>query len=91
MKKTYGGFRHPYDDEDDFDDDPNAALAKLLGHHRNRRFNDYEYDSSDMEAGFDDIEREEKFSRKIGRLEDKRELERIRKEEFREKKKKLKS
>lgn len=64
----------------------------MFGGYRKKKFRDDEYDSSDMEANFDEIQREDKESRRIGRIEDQRELERIqRDEERRHKKKKIKS
>ncbi|XP_051150673.1 protein spt2-like isoform X2 [Andrographis paniculata] len=69
---------------DDDSDDENAInmIRKMFGYNPNK-FRDDD-DVSDMEAGFDDIMREEKRSAKIARKEDEEQLRLIEEEERRE-------
>ncbi|XP_068668483.1 uncharacterized protein [Aristolochia californica] len=66
-------------DDDDDDDDPINIIRRLYGYNPSH-FRDDD-DTSDMEANFDDIQREEKRSAKIAREEDERELLLIEEEE----------
>ncbi|XP_027178676.1 protein SPT2 homolog [Coffea eugenioides] len=73
--------RHNEDDEDD----PETALRmirNMFGYNPSR-YEDVD-DDSDMEANFDDIQREEKRSARIARQEDEEELRKIEEEERRE-------
>jgi len=89
LKKPRRGYEEDDDDyDDDFidDGDPNEEaaqeLSKIFGGYRKRveRTRHLVEDDSDMEAGFDVIEKEEFVSRLIGDEEDRREAEYIRRE-----------
>ncbi|XP_068636050.1 uncharacterized protein [Aristolochia californica] len=70
----------------DLDDDDGAEAIKMIRRmfgYNPSRFRDDD-DTSDMEANFDDIQREERQSAKIAREEDERELRLIEEEERRE-------
>ncbi len=57
--------------------------TKYRGGYKSRDYDSYDdYDEDDdMEAGFEDIEEEENYSRRVAKLEDKKELKYIRREE----------
>lgn len=73
-------------DDDEGEEDAQRELSKMLGGYRQKiRENRYDDESSDMEVGFDELEAEDRYSRKIGKLEDERErkyIEREMKEEM---------
>ncbi|KAL4575628.1 hypothetical protein LXL04_022478 [Taraxacum kok-saghyz] len=74
----------PFDDDDEDDDNPINMIRNMFGYNPNkyRRHNDD--DDSDMEAGFEDIMREENRSARIAAQEDEEELKKIEEEERRE-------
>ncbi|XP_059315892.1 uncharacterized protein LOC132066653 [Lycium ferocissimum] len=73
---------------DDENDDGAEAISKIIrrmfGYNPNRYRDDDDDDTSDMEANFDDILREEKQSAKIAKEEDEEELRKIEEEQRRE-------
>nr|GMD65887.1 protein spt2-like isoform X1 [Ipomoea batatas] len=70
---------------DDEEEDGAAAISMIrqMFRYNPNRYHDDD-DDSDMEAGFDDILKEERHSEKIGRKEDEEELRKIEEEERRE-------
>ncbi|XP_010275521.1 PREDICTED: protein SPT2 homolog isoform X2 [Nelumbo nucifera] len=80
-----------YSDEEDEDEGDQAIsmIRKMFGYNPNK-YTGRDEDDSDMEANFDDIQREERKSAKIAREEDERELRLIEEEERRERLRKLK-
>jgi len=100
-QQEYESYSDDYSQDDDYDndsfiddEDPDVAaqreLSKMMGKHRQKMKmrQHWDEDSSDMEAGFDDIQREEKFSRMVGAKEDEEQFRLIEKERLRELKKK---
>ncbi len=83
----YGG----YDQQEDPDDEARRELEKMFGGYRKKvqGRKQYEDDVDDMEAGFDDIEREDRISRHIGHKEDKEQLRYIQMEEMNERRGKV--
>ncbi|XP_010254665.1 PREDICTED: protein spt2-like [Nelumbo nucifera] len=80
-----------YSDEDDDDEGVQAIsmIRKMFGYNPNK-YAGRDEDDSDMEANFDDIQREERKSARIAKEEDERELRLIEEEERRERLRKLK-
>ncbi|KAL3640376.1 hypothetical protein CASFOL_015344 [Castilleja foliolosa] len=74
--------RRPYDEGSD-DENPINMIRRMFGYNPDK-FQDDDDDDSDMEAGFHDIEREEKRSEKLARQEDEEQLRLIEEEERRE-------
>ncbi|PWA74045.1 chromatin SPT2 [Artemisia annua] len=72
----------PFDDDDDEGEKAISMIRNMFGYNPNRYRNDD--DDSDMEAGFEDIMREEKRSAKIAAMEDEEEAKKIEEEERRE-------
>lgn len=74
------------EDDNGVDNEAMKEFNKMMGRYRakiqNRRDNDA--DSSDMEAGFEEIDREDRISRKIAEREDREQLRFIELEEMRE-------
>lgn len=73
----------PFDDDDD-DEKAISMIRNMFGYNPNRYRGINDDDDSDMEAGFDDIMREEKRSARIAAMEDQEELKKIEEEERRE-------
>ncbi|KAF9588335.1 hypothetical protein IFM89_008765 [Coptis chinensis] len=72
--------QQPYSDELDDEEDPMAIIRGMFKYDR-RKFDGVDEDDSDMEANFDDIQREERRSAKIGHEEDRIEALKIEEEE----------
>lgn len=73
--------RHPYSDDED---EEAINMIRQMFRYDPRRFADDDGDDSDMEVGFDVIQKEERKSAKIARLEDEEQLRLIEEEERRE-------
>ncbi|XP_024961167.1 protein SPT2 homolog isoform X2 [Cynara cardunculus var. scolymus] len=73
----------PFDDDDE-DENAISMIRSMFGYNPNRYRGANDDDDSDMEAGFDDIMREEKRSARIAAKEDEEELKKIEEEERRE-------
>jgi len=79
------------DDHNDYDDEARRELEQMFGHYRKKvqQRKPFEDDVDDMEAGFDEIDREERISRHIGQKEDQEQLRYIQMEEMNERKGKV--
>jgi len=80
-----------YDQQEDPDDEARRELEKMFGGYRKKAQmrKHFEDDVDDMEAGFDEVEREERISRHIGHKEDKEQLRYIQMEEMNERRGKV--
>ncbi|XP_060215736.1 uncharacterized protein LOC132642681 [Lycium barbarum] len=76
--------RKPMRHDDDGAEAISMIIRRMFGYNPNRYRDDDDDDTSDMEANFDDILREEKQSAKIAKEEDEEELRKIEEEERRE-------
>ncbi|KAH7668901.1 protein SPT2 protein [Dioscorea alata] len=73
--------RHPYSDDDD---EEAINMIRQMFRYDPRKFANDDGDDSDMEVGFDVIQKEERKSAKIARMEDEEQLRLIEEEEKRE-------
>eukprot|EP01016_Furgasonia_blochmanni_P050642 TRINITY_DN7857_c0_g1_i1.p1 TRINITY_DN7857_c0_g1~~TRINITY_DN7857_c0_g1_i1.p1 ORF type:complete len:628 (-),score=121.13 TRINITY_DN7857_c0_g1_i1:212-2095(-) len=99
-RREYDDEEDDYDHDDGFIDDSGDAemeefnwkkeIRGLANRFRHNYYDGYDEEYSDeaMEAGYEDVLEEETFSRKVGKMEDERELEYIKREKKMERKKK---
>ncbi|CDW75547.1 rab2 gtpase [Stylonychia lemnae] len=87
-EESEGNLSFIVDDDEELDPHTQKELDQLIGKRRKRYvYREYDSESDDMamEAGYDDIEFEEKISSRIARLEDEEQLRLINEEKKREK------
>ncbi|XP_054791621.1 uncharacterized protein LOC129297294 isoform X2 [Prosopis cineraria] len=81
--------RRPFDDDDDDEGQRAISMIRRMFHYNPNKFADDDEDDMNMEAGFDDIMREERRSAKIARREDEEQLRLIEEEEERERRSRI--
>ncbi|XP_028802898.1 protein spt2 isoform X2 [Neltuma alba] len=81
--------RRPFEDDDDDEGQRAISMIRRMFHYNPNKFADDDEDDINMEAGFDDIMREERRSAKIAKREDEEQLRLIEEEEERERRRRM--
>ncbi|KAK4263016.1 hypothetical protein QN277_028497 [Acacia crassicarpa] len=81
--------RRPFEDDDDYEGQGAIGMIRRMFGYNPNRYADEDEDDMDMEAGFDDILREEKRSEMIAKREDEEQLRLIEMEEEEEQRRKM--